>query len=146
MSPRRLLLRPATYADAEMLLSWRNDSATRAASVHQEEIGLEEHLMWLSKILSGKSRRLMVAELSGVAVGTIRADEKKDGSVELSWTVAPERRGKGLGGEMVRLAASTIRAPLLARVRKENAASIRIAEAAGLKPCGEEDGLLVFRS
>ena len=86
-------LRTATIQDAELLLEWRNDPQTRKSSHTTHEVQKEEHIAWLNLTLTNTNRRLLIAEESGVPVGTIRADYS-DGMFELSWTVAPNARGR----------------------------------------------------
>jgi len=99
-------LRPATIADAELLFAWRNDPLTRAQSIHTEPVAWESHLAWLQSSLQNPDRQLYIAEsatngaVQSIALGTVRAD-RTDGEYELSWTVAPEQRGKGWGRQMV---------------------------------------------
>jgi len=90
------------------------------------------------------ARHLFVAETGGVAVGTVRADRREDGWI-LSWTVAPEHRGRGHGKAMVALASDLTPGPLLAEIKTGNGASVAIAEAAGFSLVREADGVLVFR-
>ncbi len=89
-------LRPATIQDADLLLEWRNDPETRSASHKTAVVQREEHISWLLKTLDNPSRRLLIAEENEVPVGTVRADFS-DGVYELSWTVAPDARGYGVG-------------------------------------------------
>jgi RimJ/RimL family protein N-acetyltransferase len=130
--------------DADLLLRWRNDPATRRASRNSAVISKSEHLAWLSRSLQDKSRKLYIAETNGRPVGTIRTDEQQ-GACELSWTVAPEMRGRGLGKKMVALAAHRIKVPLRAAVKSGNSASVRIAEHAGMKLEKEKNGFLYFQ-
>jgi len=127
-----------------MLLRWRNDSLTLTASHTSAPVSREGHFAWLADVLQDSSRRLYVAEAEGVAVGTVRVDGRGDGWL-LSWTVAPERRGRGYGKAMVALAAGVTPGPLLAEIKVGNSASVAIAEAAGFSLTGEVDGVLVFR-
>ena len=129
--------------DAAILLRWRNDPETRAQSLDSNEIGRVDHLAWLRRILADDSCDLYIAELAGAPVGTVRAD-RCERVTELSWTVAPESRGKGIGEAMVALAVSQIEGPLVARIKKGNQASMKIAEAVGLRFSREHRGLLVY--
>lgn len=140
----RLRLRPATLDDAGLLLAWRNEPSTRAASHDGSPIGIDQHLRWLEASLADASRELYIAECDGVAVGTVRTD--RDGQERiLSWTVSPAKRGCGIGKAMVRLLAETIADPIRAEIRSGNTASIRIAEAAGLRFVREQGGILHYR-
>lgn len=120
-------LRKATMADAKILHRWRNDPLTREQSVNAEEVWWPEHLAWLKASLANKSRRLMIAEQDGQPVGTVRIDYGQE--TELSWTVAPEYRGNGLGKAMVQ--AALPQGPVIARIKADNIASQKIAAQAG---------------
>jgi len=94
-------LRRATADDAKVLLDWRNDPATRAASFQEQPITMEAHLTWLVDYLKPEedSKHLFVAEADGLLVGTGRIDH--DDLAWLSWTVASDHRGKGYGKRLV---------------------------------------------
>ena len=139
-----LRLRAATHLDCDLLLGWRNDARTRMASQHTTEVQRDDHLKWLASSLRDEKRILMVAEADNIPVGTVRAD-LKDGVYELSWTVAPGARGRGIGKAMVALFISQLAGDVRAQVKKENRASIRIAEFAGLQLVREERGVLLYK-
>ncbi len=139
-----LKLRRATIHDADLLLEWRNDPQTKKGSHNINEIQRDEHISWLTKIIKNTNRRLLIAEYNGVPVGTIRVDHSDGGAHELSWTVAPNARGKGLGKRMVALLANSIAEPIRAEVKAGNKASICIAEYAGMKYDREENGVLFY--
>ena len=146
MRPEELSLRPATLDDARRLWNWRNDLDTRMNSVTQQKVPWESHLTWLNTSLRNPSRILLIAEERGVPVGTVRYDlRQKPSDWELSWTVAPEARGQGVG---TRLVAEALRAHsgqrLWARIKSENRASIAIAEKVGLQFSHREEELLWF--
>ena len=107
------------------------------------EIQFHEHMTWLVDVLANPERAVYIGEHNGAAVGTVRADVS-NGVCELSWTVAPEFRGQGFGTEMVALLAMSIPGPIRAEVKRGNAASIRIAEAAGMCLEKEDEGVLHF--
>lgn len=139
-APTTLTLRPAVLADAGLLLAWRNDEQTRAASHHSQAVPWDAHLDWLRRSLADPLRVLWIACRGNQPVGTVRADRDSDaGPTTLAWTVAPDQRGSGVGREMVQLAAQGLSGPLHAEVKAGNAASARIAQAAGLQ-CAERVG------
>lgn len=134
-----LTLRTATMEDAKQLHEWRNDLLTRQNSINMDEVPWENHVAWLEKSLASPDRTLLVAEQDERPVGTVRID-REDGVLELSWTVAPDARGNGVGQKMVALCADQTEGPLVAHIKRENRASQRIAEAAGFRL--EKDGEL----
>jgi RimJ/RimL family protein N-acetyltransferase len=141
--PADIELRPATLRDADLLLEWRNDPATRAASYSNAAVASDEHLAWLRDALASAERRLYVAEENGAPVGTVRAD-LANGVWHLSWTVAPQARGRGVAKRMVALLASRIAGPIRAEVKAGNVASARIAEHAGMTLLREANGVLHY--
>jgi RimJ/RimL family protein N-acetyltransferase len=130
--PLDINIRPADMGDAQTLLAWRNDPLTRANSRNGGEVGFAEHIAWLRGVLSSNDRLLLVAEERGRPVGTCRADRRRDGW-ELSWTVAPEARGRGIGTWMVKAVRGRLHGRCCAEIKQTNEASLRIAAAAGLK-------------
>lgn len=136
-------LRAATVADGADLLRWRNDPETRRWSRNESETSAAEHALWLGASLASPTRSLWIAEIEGIAVGTVRADRAPDG-VELSWTVAPERRGQGVGTCMVRLALESLAGRVYAYVKAGNEASVRIATAAGFRLDSDQQGFICY--
>lgn len=130
-------------SDAGILYKWRNDPQTRAASHNQDEIDFDTHLKWVEKSLKDTNRKIYIAEVGNLPVGTVRSDYNK-GICELSWTVNPEYRGQGIGRQMVTLLAKQIKGPIRAEVKAENLASSRIAEACGMKIETSKDGILYY--
>jgi DNA-binding PadR family transcriptional regulator/L-amino acid N-acyltransferase YncA len=127
-------VRAATEADSALLLAWRNDSQTRAWSRTTDPVTRAEHETWLTRVLADPVRRLLVAELDGKPVGTVRFD-RDGGAWEVSITVAPEARGRRLAVPIL-LAAERALAPATVRanVHRDNAASLALFERAGYRP------------
>jgi RimJ/RimL family protein N-acetyltransferase len=139
-----LVLRLAAMEDSELLHAWRNDPQVRQASRDQAEIEFDSHLVWLKESLENPDRSIFIAEMDDMPVGTVRSD-LSGGVFELSWTVAPDARGQGIGKRMVALLAAQIEGPIRAEVRMGNVASVRIAEHVGMTLEGNQDGILHFR-
>ncbi len=140
-------LRPAIFADAGMLLAWRNDLQTRAESLNTAEISQSEHESWLRRVLADNGRQLYIAEVNGVAAGTVRADLCSEANFyELSWTVAPQFRGQGVGKVMVKqLADHLAEFKIIARVKPNNRASMSIAIHAGMQLREQRDGVQIYQ-
>ncbi|GJD51932.1 UDP-N-acetylglucosamine--N-acetylmuramyl-(pentapeptide) pyrophosphoryl-undecaprenol N-acetylglucosamine transferase [Methylobacterium crusticola] len=136
----RLSLRPAGPADARMLWVWRNDPLTRAMSRSSDAVAWEGHGAWLRTRLAEPGRtRLLVAEADGEPAGSLRLDRLPDGvAAEVSLTVSPLLRGRGLGARLLAAlcghAADTgFCRRLAAAVRADNAASRTVFERAGFR-------------
>ncbi|OGG53710.1 hypothetical protein A2851_02380 [Candidatus Kaiserbacteria bacterium RIFCSPHIGHO2_01_FULL_53_29] len=137
-----LRIRPVTIEDARTLFEWRNDEKTRRASRTTAPLIWEEHVAWLEKVVHGifPGRSLYIAEIDGNPVGTVRSDTRTDGFTEISYTVSPTWRAKGLGKHMVMQFVREHLAgkKLAARIKKgANPASEAIARALGLAPTSE---------
>ncbi|GGS17766.1 GNAT family N-acetyltransferase [Actinokineospora fastidiosa] len=136
----QLTVRRATPADADRLLAWRNDPGTRRWSVNPDPVSPETHRRWLAQ-----DRRLLIAEEAGVPVGVVRFDPVPDG-VEVSITIAPEARGRGLARPILQAAQDTIPGTrLLARVHADNTASRRLFASAGYRLVTEDRPFLTYR-
>ena len=131
-----LILRHASMDDAQILFDWRNDPGTRSSSLNHGEVGWDGHLVWLSRSLEKSDRILCVALVSGNPVGTVRADKNSDDSYEISYTIAPSSRGKGIGKRMVLQFVEEMLAGrrVTANIRRGHGASESIARALGLNP------------
>jgi RimJ/RimL family protein N-acetyltransferase len=152
IDPLKIAFRPATLEDAELLLAWRNDPTTRQSSIQQAEISFEEHVQWLSRSLASPSRQLFVALYEGRAAGMVRFDQLGEAPLEvgteaseMSWSVAPEHRGRGLGKWIVKAALALRPGTLVAQIRHENLASRKIAEFVGFIPESERDAITWWR-
>ena len=99
--PGEVAVRAATMADAELLWHWRNDPATRENSRSHEPVPLESHLAWLQASLARADRHLLVGEVAGQPVGTVRWDHESAGEWEVSITVAPDSRGRGVAAGLL---------------------------------------------
>jgi len=138
-----MILRGATRQDSDLLLAWRNDPLTMQGSLCSNPVAPDEHLSWLRRSLVSATRRLLIAEEDGVPVGTARLDYTPEGC-ELSWTVAPEARGRGVGKRMVAMAAE-LAPSVYARIRSDNAPSLAIARACGFVLEREQNGVTWWR-
>ncbi len=138
-------LREAVQDDAKQLLAWRNDESTRRASHQQNTISLDDHKTWLQKSISNPARQLYIACYLNEEIGTVRADYLSELKAwELSWTLAPNKRGLGLAKYMVLTLVSMIDGAICAEIKEDNLASIRIAEFSGLTLINASDGILNF--
>ncbi|OLF07564.1 hypothetical protein BLA60_26980 [Actinophytocola xinjiangensis] len=139
-----LRVRAATPADADTLLTWRNDPVTLAWSRGHQPVAPPVHQAWLAASLTSPDRLLLVVEQDGHPVGTVRFDREGD-TWEVSITVAPDRRGRGLAAGMLTVAEGALRAhagavTVLATVHRDNAASLALFRAAGYRDTGHERG------
>lgn len=137
-----VVLRPATSADRALLIEWRNDQDVVRYSLSGRPVAAAEHANWLTARLAEPAPRLWIAEEAGEPVGQVRIDlEDETGTVSIS--VAPARRGRGVGSRMLRALVIEMEADaavrsLLALVHGENTASLRSFERAGFSDTGRQ--------
>jgi L-amino acid N-acyltransferase YncA len=140
-----LCFRPAAREDLELTLGWANDPLTRQASFDSDPIDAGTHADWFERSLGGE-RRLYIAEAAGCPVGLYRLDPPTAAApladAEVSITVAPASRGRGIGRALLRDGAELARAlgleRLLARIRCDNAVSQHVFAAAGFVRVGTD--------
>lgn len=134
-------VRPAVLDDAALLHSWRNDPLVRSLSRSTDPISLDDHAAWLRSSLATSDRHLLIVESAGDATpaATTRYDLLPDGAGsrerwEVSITVAPEMRGRGLGRAALEasdawlIAREPAASEIVAWVRRSNAGSLRLFE------------------
>jgi RimJ/RimL family protein N-acetyltransferase len=135
-------LRAVTLEDARLLYVLRTDPVTQNHSQSQDYFSFDSHIQWLKESMKNTKRHLVIMEANGKGVGSGRADF--DGLFyELSWTVAPEQRGKGWGTVLVKKMIA-IFCPSRVKIKKDNLFSIKLARKAGMKEVAEAAGVLFF--
>ena len=97
-----MIIRKATTKDKDIVLKWRNDLETRNNSFNTKEISTENHEKWFRKKLESKPTIMFIAE-DNEPLAFVRIERDND-QAEIHVNVNPEKRGKGIGKESVRLA------------------------------------------
>lgn len=136
-------LRPATFADEQLLLNWRNEPQARANSSYPGEILPESHKAWLSRIILDTETYLYIAEVDGVPIGQGRIERawkaisKKMDHALIGYSIDANERGKGYGKQLaeklVNLARNTHGYGLtMCRIKRTNMCSVCVAIHAGV--------------
>ncbi len=136
----QLLFVPAASEDAHLVHQWRNSESVRAQSHQTESIPIEQHLAWFEKTLSNADREIYMVIKNRKPVGMIRRDRiSGEPAWKLSWLVAPELQGQGIGKAM--LSCFVLENPdhYVAEIKKGNPASIRMAHEAGFEVSQDHD-------
>jgi RimJ/RimL family protein N-acetyltransferase len=141
----KIHLRLARPEDGSQLLVWRNDAITRCNSLSSDFVTAEQHTKWLTNSLKNPDRQLYIAETDDIAIGTVRVDSSAN-THTISWTLAPEYRGKGLAKAMVAMLVKRLRGTIVAEILPGNTASIRVAEHAGLRYQYSRNNILYYGS
>ena len=159
-----LTARPATLADAALLLRWRNDPMTISASRVQAQVTAHDHVAWMERALVDPTRRLRIVTFArapvttpgitrvgprgDLSIGTYRLDGVGSARIEISLTIAPEDRGRGLAREIIQLACreAVTWGPdaLTAEIRRENIPSFVAFFRNGFMITGWRGGILIL--
>jgi len=138
----RILLRPTRQDDFLPLWRLANQPSVRRNSLHTAPIPLEDHQAWFASRWQSPDTRIWVMEFEGLLLGQVRYQRVDLQMAEISYSVAPAFRRRGLG---TRLIAGTWRQTaadmglrwLRAVVREENEASASTFRKLGFEDRGQ---------
>lgn len=135
---RAVTIRPATFADAGLILEWQQHPDTRRFSRNPAVPTREQHLSWMTKKLADLRSLLQIVMRDDAPAGFIRLDGgAASGAYEVSIVTAPGQGGCGIGSAALRLARRLVPGGTLrAFVLPENRVSLRLFEKAGYKAVG----------
>ncbi len=140
-------VRTATDEDRELLFEWANDPEVRKASFDTHEITWEEHCAWFERIMSAGNVLQYILEEDGKPSGQIRFAINK-GNAEISYSIAPESRGRGLAACMISMGIMRARAEkrdiseFTARVKPDNVRSLEVFRHLGFDE--DPEGVFTF--
>jgi RimJ/RimL family protein N-acetyltransferase len=129
--PTRVVVRPASGADALDVLAWRNDPVTRAMARNQDEVDTAAHLAWFGKALADPRRTFLIGEVDGEKIGMVRFDRGEE--TEVSINLDPAHRSRGLSYPLLMAGLAYVGGDVWAEIRPENTASLRLFERAGFE-------------
>jgi UDP-2,4-diacetamido-2,4,6-trideoxy-beta-L-altropyranose hydrolase len=143
-------LRRAENQDCRRYFDWANDPLVRAQSLTSDPVQWESHQEWFARQLVSADARLWIGMRDERPVGQVRWNRNSSGEWVVSFSVAAEARGSGVGKELIRLGTARMRmevdAPLTATVRVDNNASARCFQRLGWQSvASSRDDLLQFR-
>ena len=124
-----IYLREVTIDDAELLFKWVNDPDTRSNSFDSHVISWEEHKNWFERMMSDPNQASYILVHEDTPVGQIRFNLSVN-IAEISYSIAPQERGKGYGKQIIHLAIMKIKnefpniTTIQALVKPQNEASI----------------------
>jgi len=90
-------LRVAQMEDAYLLWRWASDPITRANSFNRDAIPWDSHRKWYAEKLGSQDCRLWIIESDHTPAGQIRYDRVSAEIAQISLSLAPMYRGRGLG-------------------------------------------------
>ncbi len=131
-------LRNAKISDIDDLFKWRNDPVVRKNFFNTNPVSWDEHKKWFEVKSQDADTTIYMAHYGENKIGSIRFENKSE-AIKLSVMLNPDFLGKGLGAEVIRLAAKKFmseketRKPLIAEIKKDNITSIKAFQKAGFK-------------
>ena len=139
-----MMIRTADLSDLQDVYDWRNDSFSRSMFLSSEAVSLNKHIDWYQRSLKNPHRRLYIGSINDLKVGIVRFDFNKNAEQsEVSINLNPQLRGKGFGFTLLSKSISTYElsndATLIATIKKENDASLRIFSKCGFHKKSEDD-------
>jgi len=141
MSDNKIQIRLATISDCKSLFDWRTDEISKAMFFNESSPSIEEHNSWFEKSLSNANRTMYIGELGDEKIGMCRFDfEQSKLCAEVSINMNPACRGRGLGKKLLFESTECYfvknKHSLLAKVKPNNLASLKIFDYAGFKSFG----------
>ena len=132
-------VREATRDDGPDLLAWRNDPVTRAMSRAMDPVEPADHHRWFERALRDPDCTLLIGQDGAEKIGMVRLARGLE--TEVSINLNPAARGRGLGLDLLTKALADARDAVVALLKPENLARLRLFEGAGFVFEDKRDGL-----
>jgi RimJ/RimL family protein N-acetyltransferase len=132
-----LSLREATYEDMDLLFQWVNDKEVRSNSFNTNIISYESHVNWFNNVMLDHSALQLIMCSDEKPIGQIRLNIDDNNNACISYSISPDKRGLGLGTEMIKLLKVKLVADhyqfksIIGHVKYENKASQKCFEKCG---------------
>lgn len=128
-----MIIRRATLADAEVLLTLRN--LPESVQWSGSKVDSETHSQWITRVVIDPMHCLLVGVAGNRVIGYARYQEGEHLTAIVSIAVAPTEQGKGYGQQLLTALAQEARSrgiqDLIAQVAPDNLASARVFLKAG---------------
>lgn len=129
-------IRPLGEADKQLTFTWANDPLTRQNSFQTAPILFEEHSKWFDAKMQDQKAYYFIGEVGSHPAGLIRFDfDTSENACIAGITLDRRFRGRNLGVEFLKMAcielSKCVETAIIAYIKKDNAASIKIFEKAG---------------
>jgi RimJ/RimL family protein N-acetyltransferase len=147
-----LVLRRARPGDSRFVLECRNDPEAVRYSGSGRAVADDEHAAWFTRRLDQPASPLWIGEVDGRPVGNVRldVDDAVPDNGEVGIAVHPAARGAGHGRALLAAMLDELRrtggpAHIVARVHRENVASLRLFRRAGFGDERTDGDFVVLR-
>lgn len=130
-----LMVRKAGPRDCLLYWHWANDPEVRKSAFHSEQISWDVHQKWFHKMIQQRDVEMFVMESAMGPVGQVRFESNTDGKI-ISYSVARQFRGMGLGIELLKRAmseSSKSEMIFIGDVKKTNLASLKTFQKLGFE-------------
>ena len=125
-------LLPATKQHAKVIFTWQSNPRVRKYLRNTKPVQWQEHINWLSTILTDPNIYLFLIKLNETPVGTLRLDKINNQQWEISIIVDPNYQGKNIALKAIQQIPKTFKADgIIAEVHPDNHASHKLFTAAG---------------
>jgi len=137
-------LREVKVSDMPFLLRIANQSSSRLASPNSHQVEPKEHWEWSQGFFDG-SKRGWVFGAGELPIGHCRL-EREDSKFYLSYSIQEEFQGEGWGPKMLQalLDKPSFPVEVFARVKTNNAPSLKVLQNAGFVPLTSQGELLTL--
>ena len=150
-SKSHLALREVISTDEDLLLIWTNDPEVRKGSFNSHRITKDEHRIWFDKKFKDPNVLMWIFEVNNLPGGLVRLERDND-EIVLSYQIASQYRGKGLGTKMLEMAMNEMEnhwqnIKVMAYTVPGNIASVKSMEKVGfcLESTSDEKIVMFFR-
>ena len=139
-----LKIRHVADQDCRLVWDWVNDPEVRASAFKSDPVSWEEHVAWFRKKKSDPNCYMYIlSDEEDRPIGQVRFDVKDNERTEVDISVAENKRCKGYGVTVLRLACEFLilesnATQIVARIKPQKLASLRIFEKAGFVVRGRD--------
>ncbi|MHC1681695.1 MAG: GNAT family N-acetyltransferase [Clostridiaceae bacterium] len=136
MINKELFLRKANLEDCDLIYEYANDKEVRNNSFNSGTISYDTHVNWFKNKLNDKNNLFFILTDGYASYGQIRLDISNNEGL-ISYSIAKEHRGHGLGKKIMLLIEDYIKENkvdiniIIAKVKPNNLASKKVFEALG---------------
>ena len=140
-------LRPATIADSQQVLKWRNDPHIVNLGLTGKTVSLEEHANWFKKTLASEQRLIFIVMHETIPIGQIRFDYLGSEQCEISIYLAKAYTRRGFGSIAIQNACERIFSlwdvnQIIATIKRNNYPSHSSFQKVGFSPKGKSTSFL----
>ncbi len=114
------------------LLNLRNKRYVRINSLDKKVISDKNHNIWLNSFFKKKDNKIFIIKKANKNIGYIRLQRKRDINV-VSWALLKEYKGKKITSKALKKVTKSYKIKFVAYIKRNNFASIKVAENAGFQ-------------